>query len=997
MASRNVLCTLGVLCVLAVSACGPVSGIFSTSGGNAAVTASQSRRSVLGTVGTCGTGGATPSSGGLAIYGDALMNGFQDWSWATHSLTETNIVHGGLRSISFEADNWNGLYLHGGQTLNVADYDGLDLWVDGGVSGGQRVDVVLVKNSQPIGRAPLSDFLPGGGPAMGCWSFAHVTFAALGVSSGTFDSVWLQDASGGNQPTMYLDDLALVPVGGASGGGGGTGGATDGGTTGGGTSGGGTGGGTSGGTTDGGTAGGTGGSTGGTTATLNVYDDKLENGFADWSWATRNLAETAVVHGGQDGIGFSPSGWAGLYLHRDTGFDVATYPVLDLWIDGGTSGGQLVDVVAVKGGSAVGRAPLASFVPGGVIPANGWVEVQVPFADLGVTSGTLTGLWLQAATGGTQGDLYVDDVSLLGGTGGGTTGGTTDGGTTGGTTDGGTTTGGTTDGGTTTGGTTDGGTTTGGTTDGGTTTGGTTDGGTTTGGTGGTVTPGNPGASDVHFSIDTTRDVHPISPYIYGVNENNWSSNPMNLALGRAGGNRWSAYNWENNASNAGTDYLNENDGYLGGGSTPGGAVSTRVASAHADGVSMIVTVPMTGYVAADKSPGGDVANSGSNYLQTRFDVSVPRKNAPFVYPPDLTDGTVYQDEFVAWLEQTFPGAHSDPTQEIFYSLDNEPDLWAYTHPRIHPNPVTYSELLKKTVDYASAIKDVAPDAKVFGPASYGWAGYVNLQNASDAGGRDFLNFYLDSVHAAEQQQGRRLVDVLDLHWYPEATGGGTRITSDSASAAIAAAREQAPRSLWDPTYVENSWITQSLGGQAIDLLPRLQAKIDAHDPGMRLSFSEYYYGGGADISGAIAEAAFLGVLGRENVFASNLWHLGSTNDSFIDGAFKAFRNFDGNDGAFGDTSVHADTDDVPDTAVFASVDSQDPTRMVVVAINRGSAALNAGIQVTGTTTYGQVAAWRITAGNANPTSVAAPSLTATNAFVASLPAQSITTFVLTP
>ena len=310
---------------------------------------------------------------------------------------------------------------------------------------------------------------------------------------------------------------------------------------------------------------------------------------------------------------------------------------------------------------------------------------------------------------------------------------------------------------------------------------------------------------------------------------------------------------------------------------------------------------------------------------------------------------------------------------------------------------MTYAELLQETLDYASAIKDVAPDAKVFGPVSYGWAGYVNLQNAPDAGGRDFLDFYLDAVSAAEQQQGRRLVDVLDVHWYPEATGGGTRITSDSASSAIAAAREQAPRSLWDPTYVENSWITQSLGGQAIDLLPRLQAKIDAHDPGVRLAITEYYYGGGADISGAIAEADVLGILGRERVFAANLWHLGSTDDGFIDGAFEAFRDYDGHRSAFGDTSIHADTDDVPDTSVYASVDASDPTRMVVVAINRSSGDLSAGIQVTGTTTYGTVTAYAITAGSADPTPVAAPSFSATNAFVATLPAQSVTTFVLTP
>ena len=36
-----------------------------------------------------------------------------------------------------------------------------------------------------------------------------------------------------------------------------------------------------------------------------------------------------------------------------------------------------------------------------------------------------------------------------------------------------------------------------------------------------------------------------------------------NLTINRLGGNRWTAYNWENNASNAGSDYNHQSDNYL--------------------------------------------------------------------------------------------------------------------------------------------------------------------------------------------------------------------------------------------------------------------------------------------------------------------------------------------------------------------------------------------------------------------------------------------------
>ena len=185
----------------------------------------------------------------------------------------------------------------------------------------------------------------------------------------------------------------------------------------------------------------------------------------------------------------------------------------------------------------------------------------------------------------------------------------------------------------------------------------------------------------------------------------------------------------------------------------------------------MIVTVPMAGYVSADKAPSGDV-NQTPDYLNARFLESRAAKRRGFSYPPDTGDRVVYQDEFVAWLESAFPDARRDPARTLFYSLDNEPDLWASTHARIRPTgKVTYAELVQRTEEWAAAIKAVAPGALVFGPVSYGWQGFVRLQDAPDHGGRDFLDFYLDAMRDAEGRARRRLVDVLDLHWYPEAQG----------------------------------------------------------------------------------------------------------------------------------------------------------------------------------------------------------------------------------
>jgi hypothetical protein len=518
---------------------------------------------------------------------------------------------------------------------------------------------------------------------------------------------------------------------------------------------------------------------------------------------------------------------------------------------------------------------------------------------------------------------------------------------------------------------------------------------TTGGGPQSPAPPGTPpgSAAAIRFTIDSSSGRTPVSPFIFGTNQPEWAGKSRGLRLARLGGNRWTAYNWETNASNAGSDFQHQNDAFLGGGNTPGEAVRADVARAFAAGASMIVTVPIAGYVSADKAGGGDVRQT-PNYLATRFHESRASKGGGYAYPPDTGDRLVYQDEFVAWLESA-TGARRDPARTLFYSLDNEPDLWAHTHARIRPTgAVTYAELVERTIAFAGAIKSVEPTALVFGPVSYGWQGFVNLQDAPDAGGRDFIDYYLSAMRDVSSRTGRRLVDVLDLHWYPEARGGGVRITEASGADAVAAARVQAPRSLWDPGYVETSWISQDARAGAIRLLPRMRDKIAAHYPGALLAVTEYNYGGGAHVSGAIAQADVLGVFARERVFAATWWDVGA-GLPFVDAAFAAYCNYDGALGRFGDTLVSATTSNHETTSVYASVDAARDDRMVIVAINKATAPQSADIAVAHGVELGRAQTYQITSASASV--VRGPSLlpAARNAFRIDLPASSVTTLVL--
>ena len=327
----------------------------------------------------------------------------------------------------------------------------------------------------------------------------------------------------------------------------------------------------------------------------------------------------------------------------------------------------------------------------------------------------------------------------------------------------------------------------------------------------------------------------------------------------------------------------------------------------------------------------------------------------------------VYQDEFVNWVKTNYAYGQTDRNRPIYFQLDNEPDIWAETHPEVHPDKLTYAELLRRTIAYAGAIKNVEPNTLIYGPVNYGWGGIFDLQNAPDANGRDFETYYLHQLSVASAAAGKRLVDVLDIHWYPEATGGGVRIIGPEATAAIVAARLQMPRSLWDPTYIETSWVTQSSTHGPIDLIPMLQKKIAENFPGTKLSISEYNYGGGGDISGGIAEADVLGIFGRMGVFSANEWPL-VPNEPFIAGALAMFRNYDGRKGSFGDTSISAVTDNVNDTSIYASIDSTNPDRMIVVAINKSAGRITAKLQLKGVKRFGPAEVFQLTRAKPVPT-----------------------------
>ncbi|HEY8973713.1 MAG TPA: glycoside hydrolase family 44 protein [Burkholderiaceae bacterium] len=504
----------------------------------------------------------------------------------------------------------------------------------------------------------------------------------------------------------------------------------------------------------------------------------------------------------------------------------------------------------------------------------------------------------------------------------------------------------------------------------------------------------------------TPASTHAISPWIYGLNFATGIANaPPLVTLDRAGGNRWTAYNWENNASNAGSDYLYESDNYLSSSNVPAEAVRALIAADRAAGSASLVTLQMQGWVSADEA--GPVSTSNPPDT-TRFKPVVFKKStqsaAAFTTSPPTSDNAVYMDEFAWALDQKFAGQGifaANAATPTLVQLDNEPELWNSTHLEIQGStPISSDAYIARTIALTKALKDQFPGMTIVGPAHYGFGGLYSWQGelgATPSGANWFADKYLAALKTASASYGKPLVDIYDFHWYSEARDpSGNRITSlntASLTDAQVQAIAQSPRSLWDASYSESSWIHDVLGGP-IRLLPRLQAKIAASDPGVGLGITEYNNGGCKHIAGTLAQADNLGIFGAQGVRAATYWPLGS-DEPFCLAAFRAFRGFDGGSAVFGDTAVQAASSNVQAVAAYASTDSAHAGRAVFVAINRSTATQQvafSGLNVTGTAHL-----WRISASSASgqnpvkPVSAGTQAVSGTS-FSVSLPALSVTT-----
>src|SRR5262249_9076591 len=231
--------------------------------------------------------------------------------------------------------------------------------------------------------------------------------------------------------------------------------------------------------------------------------------------------------------------------------------------------------------------------------------------------------------------------------------------------------------------------------------------------------------------------------------------------------------------------------------------------------------------------------------------------------------GSTFQKGLLTLLVSRWGDAASGGVR--YYITDNEPTIWHATHRDVHPVGATMDELRDKIVDYAAMIKAADPTALVVGPEEWGWSGYLlsgydqqwgslhgwsNLPDREAHGGQDFLPWLLEELRARDTATGQRLLDVFSVHYYPQ---GGE--FSNDVSTAMQLRRNRSTRSLWDPAYVDETWI-----GDTVRLVPRLKEWVAAHYPGTKTAVTEYNWGAEGHMNGATTQADVWGIFGREGL-----------------------------------------------------------------------------------------------------------------------------------
>lgn len=293
-------------------------------------------------------------------------------------------------------------------------------------------------------------------------------------------------------------------------------------------------------------------------------------------------------------------------------------------------------------------------------------------------------------------------------------------------------------------------------------------------------------SAQVQVNIDLSKQPHPISPYLYGRN-NSLSGNPgsgftpewTRLKDARVrffregGGNNSTKYNWRRKISSHPDWYNNvyANDWDF-------AAQSLQTNIPYAQGMwsfqllgkaakTTVANFNDWGYngsqwwsgVHQNLAGGGIVNPAGGSDAQTEGN-------------PDLYLENWTADSTTGILDHWFDELSFNKDQLVYWSMDNEPEIWEGTHDDVMPTQLSAEAFMQRYFEVAKKARSKFPGIKLLGPVPanewqwYNWPGGITQSGKK----YNWLEYFIKRVAEEQQATGIRLLDVLDIHFYPGST-----------------------------------------------------------------------------------------------------------------------------------------------------------------------------------------------------------------------------------
>jgi len=398
-------------------------------------------------------------------------------------------------------------------------------------------------------------------------------------------------------------------------------------------------------------------------------------------------------------------------------------------------------------------------------------------------------------------------------------------------------------------------------------------------------------AQTVIITADANSGRKPISPYLYGKN-NNVSDNPsspttaaqwkfmrdVGLRFAREnGGNNCSRYNWRlkltchpdwyNNVYQTDWDYA---------------AKTLGDSLPNAQGM---WGFQLIGKAAANTTNNfNDWAYNGSNWwsgtgqnlagggtVNSSGGSTATVNGNPNLYIENWT-----ADSTVGILDHWFGvgGLGYNSAKIKYWSMDNEPDIWNSTHDDVMPTQPTAEAFMQLYFSVAKKARLKYPNIKLTGPvpaSEWQWYAWNNAKiTALNGQSYTWLEFFIKRISEEQTATGIRLLDVIDIHSYPGESNSSDivqlhRLYFDTTYVYPGAnGVKTIAASGWDNSITQefvfercNRWLNQYLGA----------------NHGVTLGVSEYGFTHNNSNVSSVSYASLLGTFADNNVGFLSPWY----------------------------------------------------------------------------------------------------------------------------